>query len=144
VIGDSETGDVSRILPHEAKSFLRRIYLAGVAQHNVVAFTVDDSEGGANIKTAETLELFAACESSYPLLSVRWGDGDIERAAETASAFLDVPSVTPQVILDKAKECFSALKSERGMMAVDFDQVELRCGAGPDIQWGRIVVVHVN
>jgi hypothetical protein len=52
--------------------------------------------------------------------------------------------VTPQVIIDKAKECFSALKSERGMMAVDFDQVELRCGAGPDIQWGRIVVVHVN
>ncbi len=66
MIGDSETGDVSRILPHEAKSFLRRTYLAGLLSSDVVASTVDDSEGEANIKTAETLELFAVCESSYP------------------------------------------------------------------------------
>ena len=124
------------------RAFCAGLTLLGL---DVVASTVDDSEGEANVKTAETLELFAACESNYPLLSVRWGDGDIERAAaETASAFLDVPSVTPQVIIDKAKECFRALRSERGMMAVDFDHVELRCGVGPDIQWGRIVVVHVN
>jgi hypothetical protein len=126
------------------RAFCAGLTLLGLLSSDVVASTVDDSEGEAN-KTAETLELFAACESSYPLLSVRWGDGDIERAAaETASAFLDVPSVTPQVIIDKAKECFRALRSERGMMAVDFDHVELRCGVGPDIQWGRIVVVHVN
>jgi hypothetical protein len=77
-------------------------------------------------------------------LSVEWRDGDIEKAAQTASAFLEVPSVTPQVIIDKAKECFRALRRERGMMAVDFDHVELRCGVGPDIKWGRVVVVRVN
>ena len=125
-------------------AFCAGLTLLGLLGSDVVASALDDSDGEANIKTVETLELFAACESSYPLLSVRWGDGNIERAAETASAFLDVPSVTPQVIIDKAKECFSALKSERGMMAVDFDHVELRCGVGPDIQWGRVVVVHVN
>ena len=127
------------------RAFCAGLALLGLLGSDVVASTVDDSEGEANIKTAETPELFAACESSYPLLSVRWGDGNIERAAaETASAFLDVPSVTPQVIIDKAKECFRALRSERGMMAVDFDHVELRCGVGPDIKWGRIIVVHVN
>ena len=74
----------------------------------------------------------------------RLDGGDNEKAAETASAFLDVPSVTPQVIIDKAKECFSVLNNEQGMIAVDFDQVELRCGVGPDIKRGRIVVGHVN
>ena len=49
-----------------------------------------------------------------------------------------------KVIIDKAKECFSALTSERGMITVDFDQVEIRCGVGPDIKRGRIVVRHVN
>ena len=29
-------------------------------------------------------------------------------------------------------------------MTVDFEQAELRCGVGPDVQWGRVVVVHVN
>jgi hypothetical protein len=90
------------------------------------------------------IELFVSCESNYPLLSVKWNNGDIEKAAETASAFLEVPSVTPQVIINKAEECFSALKGERGMMTVDFEAVELRCGIGPDIQWGRVVVVRVN
>jgi hypothetical protein len=77
-------------------------------------------------------------------LSVRWGGGDNEKAAETASAFLDVSSVTPKMILDKAGECFSALKSEQGMIAVDFNRVELRCGVGPDIARGRIVVLNIN
>ena len=126
------------------RAFFAGLTLLGLLGSSVIASAANDGERKTGVKTAETLELFAACESSYPLLSVRWGDGNIERAAETASAFLDVPSVTPQVIIDKAKECFSALKSERGMMAVDFDHVELRCGVGPDIKWGRIVVVHVN
>jgi hypothetical protein len=56
---------------------------------DVVAFAVDDSKRGANIKTAETIELFVACESNYPLLSLKWDNGDIEKAAETASAFLE-------------------------------------------------------
>ena len=98
----------------------------------------------ALMETAKSIELFVSCESSYPLLSVKRDNGDIEKAAETVSAFLGVPSATPQVIIDKAKECFSALKGERAMMTVDFERVELRCGVGPDIQWGRVVVVRVN
>jgi hypothetical protein len=119
------------------------ITLLGLLGSDVVAFCADDSKGLANIKTAEAIELFVTCGSNNPLLSVKWDDGDIEKAADTASAFWEVPSVTPQVIIDKAKACFSALKSERGMMAVDFEQLELRCGVGPDIQWGRVVVVRV-
>ena len=103
---------------------------------DVVASAMDDNKR-ANIKTAEAIELFVSCESNYPLLSVKWDNGDIEKAAETASAFLGFPSVTAQVIIDKAKEYFSALKGERGIMTVDFERVELRCGVGPDIQWGR-------
>ncbi len=103
-----------------------------------------DGGAGANIKAQEALELFVSCESNYPLLSARWGDGDNKKAAETASAFLDVLSVTPKMILDKAEECFSALKSEQGMTAVDFNGVELRCGDGPDITKGHIVVLHIN
>ena len=34
--------------------------------------------------------------------------------------------MTSQVIIDKAKQCFSALKGERGMMTVDFERVELK------------------
>ena len=58
------------------------------------------TNGDVNPET--TPELFVTCETNFPLLSLRWGDGDNEKAAETASAFLDVPSVTPQVIIDKA------------------------------------------
>jgi Trp operon repressor len=109
-----------------------------------VATAADDSKREPNIWTAEAIEPFVCCESSYPLLSVKWDNSDIEKAAQTASAFLEVPTVTPQVIIDKIKECLSALGDERGMMTVDFEQVELRCGVGPDIQRGRVVVVHVN
>ena len=126
------------------RAFFAGLTLLGLLGSSVIASAANDGERKTRVETAETLELFAGCESNYPLLSVEWRDGDIERAAETASAFLDVPSVTPQVIIDKAKECFRALRSERGMMAVDFDHVELRCGVGPDIQWGHVVVVHVN
>jgi hypothetical protein len=78
------------------------ITLLGLLGSDVVAFAVDDSKRLANIQTAEAIELFVACASNYPLLSVKWDDGDIEKAA-VASAFLEVPSVTPQVIIDKAK-----------------------------------------
>ena len=30
------------------------------------------------------------------------------------------------------------------MAVVLFDNVQLRCGIGPDIYWGRIVVGHIN
>ena len=78
------------------------------------------------------------------MLSIRWNDGDNTKTAELASAFLDVPSVTPRVITDKVNECFSILKSEQGMAVVLFENVQLRCGTGPDIDWGRIVVGHIN
>ena len=120
------------------------ITLLALLGSDVVVSAVDDNTREPNIRTAEVIELFVACESNYPLLSVKWDNGDIEKAAETASAFLEVPSVTPQVIIDKAKECFSSLKSERGMMTVEFERVEPRRGVGPDIQWGRVVVVRVN
>jgi hypothetical protein len=120
------------------------ITLLALLGNNMVASAADENKQEPNIKTAEAIELFVSCESSYPLLSVKWENGGIEKAAETASAFLEVPSVTPQVIINKAKECFSALKSEREMMTVNFEGVELRCGVGPDIQWGRVVVVRVN
>ena len=72
-------------------------------------------------------------------------DDDVAlQGAEIASVFLDVPSVTPRVITDKVKECFSILKSEQGMAVVLFDNVQLRCGIGPDINWGRIVIGHIN
>jgi len=120
------------------------ITLLALLGSDVVASAMDDNKREPNIKTAEAIELFVSCENSYPLLSVKWDNGDIEKTAETVSAFLGVPSATPQVIIDKAKECFSALKGERAMMTVDFERVELRCGVGPDIQWGRVVVARVN
>jgi hypothetical protein len=46
-------------------------------------------------------------------------------------------------VSDRAAECFSLLKSESGMTIVHFDNVQLRCGIGPDINWGHIVVGHV-
>ena len=110
----------------------------------IVASTFNDGVEAANIKTVEAAELFFTCEDSFPLLSIRWNDGDNTKTAELASVFLDVPSVTPRVITDKVKECFSILKSEKGMAVVLFENVQLRCGIGPDINWGRIVVGHIN
>ena len=85
-----------------------------------------------------------SCESSYPSVSVKWGDSEREKSAQKVTHFLSLPSVSAQVILDKATECFSVLKGEQGMTTVFFDHVELRCGVGPDIAWGRIVVRHAN
>ena len=116
--------------------------LLGSLSGDAIASPFNDSDEPSNIKTEETIELFVTCEASFPLLSLRWDDRDNAKAAETASTFLNVPSVTPQAILDRAAECFSTLKSERGMTIVHFDNVQLRCGIGPDINWGHIVVGH--
>jgi hypothetical protein len=127
---------------------LRSLYagmsLLGLLNSAAIASTFNDSVEAANIKTVEAVELVFTCEASFPLLSLRWDDGDNTKAAEIASAFLDVPSVTPRVIMDKVKECFSILKSEHGMAIVLFDNVQLRCGIGPDINRGRIVIGHVD
>ena len=97
------------------------ITLLALLGSDVVASAMDDNKREPNIKTAEAIELFVSCENSYPLLSVKWDNGDIEKTAETVSAFLAVPSATPQVIIDKAKQCFSALKGERAGQNVDAD-----------------------
>jgi hypothetical protein len=120
------------------------ISLLGLLGSAAIAPTFNNSVQAASVKTVEAAELLFTCEDSLPLLSVRWDDGDNTNAADIASAFLDAPFVTPRVITDKAKECFSILKSEQGMAVVLFDNVQLRCGIGPDIYWGRIVVGHTN
>ena len=119
--------------------------LLGSLSGDAIASPFNEGDGRSNnknIKPEEAIELFVTCASSFPLLSLRWDDRDNAKAAETASTFLNVPSVTPQAILDRAAECFSTLKSERGMTIVHFDNVQLRCGIGPDINWGHIVVGH--
>jgi hypothetical protein len=119
--------------------------LLGSLSGDAIASPFNEGDGRSNnknIKTEEAIELFVTCESSFPLLSLRWDDRDNAKGAETASTFLNVPSVTPQVIIDKAAECFSTLKNERGMTILHFDNVQLRCGIGPDINWGHIVVGH--
>ena len=126
------------------QSLYAGISLLGLLGSAVVASTFNDGVEAANIKTVEAAELLFTCEDSFPLLSIRWNDGDNTKTAELASAFLDVPSVTPRVITDKVNECFSILKSEQGMAVVLFENVQLRCGTGPDIDWGRIVVGHIN
>jgi hypothetical protein len=110
---------------------------------HAIASPLNEGDGRSNIKTEEAMELFITCEASFPLLSLRWDDRDNAKAAATASTFLNVPSITPQVIIDKASECFSTLKREHGMTIVHFDNVQLRRGVGPDINWGHIVVGHV-
>jgi hypothetical protein len=116
--------------------------LLGLPSGEVIASPLNEGDGRSNIKTEEAIELFVTCEASFPLLSLRWDDRDNAKAAKTASTFLNVPSITPQVIIDRAAECFSTLKSERAMTIVYFDDVQLWCGIGPDISWGHIVVGH--
>jgi hypothetical protein len=125
------------------KALCVTLSLLGSLNGDAVASPSNESDGRSNIKTEELIELFVTCESSFPLLSLRWDDRDKAKAAETASTFLNVSSITPQVIIDRAAECFSTLKNERGMSVVHFNNVQLRCGIGPDINWGHIVVGHV-
>ena len=117
--------------------------LLGLLTGDAISSPFNEVTDVSNIKTEEAIELFVTCEARFPFLSLRWDGRDNAKAAETASTFLNVPSVTPQVIIDRAAECFSTLKSERGMTIVHFDNVQLRCGIGPDINWGHIVVGHV-
>jgi hypothetical protein len=116
----------------------------GLLASDALAFMSDDGAEDANAADGETLELFISCDSSYPLVSVKWEDGDNTKAAEAASIFLEVPSVTGQTIIDKAAECFSALKREQAMTEINFDHLVLRCGIGPDVKRGHIVVGYVE
>jgi hypothetical protein len=126
------------------KAFCAGLGLVGLLASDVIASGSDDSAGDANAADEGTLELFISCESKYPLASVKWGDDDNTKSAETASIFLDVPSVTRQTIIDKAAECFSALKREQAMIEINFDHLILRCGIGPDVKRGHIVLGYVD
>jgi hypothetical protein len=90
------------------KAFCAGLGVLGLLASDALASMSDDAAGDVSAADEETLELFISCESKYPLASVKWGDGDNTKAAETASIFLEVPSVTRQTIIDKAAECFSA------------------------------------
>ncbi len=125
------------------KAFCVTFGLLGLLSGDAFASPLNEGDGPSNIKSEEAIELFVTCEASFPLLSLRWDDRDNAKTAQVASTFLNVPSITPQVILDRAAECFSTLKTELGMTIVHFDNVQLRCGIGPDITWGHIVVGHV-
>jgi hypothetical protein len=126
------------------KAFCAGVGLLGLLTSNALASMPSDGAADANDADTGALELFISCESSYPSVSVKWGDSEREKSAQKVSHFLSLPSVSAQVILDKATECFSVLKGEQGMTTVFFDHMELRCGVGPDIAWGRIVVRHAN
>src|SRR6516165_8496594 len=126
------------------KAFCAGLGVLGLLASDALASMSDDAAGDANAADEETLELFISCDSKYPLASVKWSDGDNTKAAETASIFLEVPSVTRQTIIDKAAECFSALKGEPAMTEINFDHLVLRCGIGPDVKRGHIVLGYVD
>ena len=126
------------------KAFCAGLGVLGLLASDALASMSDDAAGDVSAADEETLELFISCESKYPLASVKWGDGDNTKAAETASIFLEVPSVTRQTIIDKAAECFSALKGEQAMTEINFDHLVLRCGIGPDVKRCHIVLGHVD
>ena len=126
------------------KAFCAGLGVLGLLASDALASMSDDAAGDVSAADEETLELFISCESKYPLASVKWGDGDNTKAAETASIFLEVPSVTRQTIIDKAAECFSTLKGEQAMTEINFNHLILRCGIGPDVKRGRIVLGHVD
>ena len=95
------------------KAFCAGLGLVGLLASDALASASDDGAVDANAADMDTLELFISCESNHPLMSVKWGDDDNTKSAETASIFLALPSVTRQTIIDKAAECFSALKGEQ-------------------------------
>jgi hypothetical protein len=117
--------------------------LLGSLSDDAIASPFNEADERSDIKTEEAIELFVTCETGFPLMLLRWDDRDNVKAAATASTFFNEPAVTPQVIIERAAECFSALKNERGMSIVHFNNVQLRCGIGPDIDWRHIVVGHV-
>ena len=93
------------------KAFCVTLGLLGLLSGCAIASPFNEGDERSNIKPEDAIELLVTCEASFPLLSLRWDDRDNAKAAEIASAFLNVPSITPQVIIDRAAECFSALKN---------------------------------
>lgn len=126
------------------------IATARVAALGVTAQS-DDGNGGANLTLRSGLKASVACMNDNPSLQVSWLVNP-DQSAVAASAFLAVPAVTPQMIADKAKACFTSLKTQMparrwpptSATAVNFDDIELECSLDSDVQGGEALVVHSN
>jgi hypothetical protein len=66
--------------------------LLGLLSGYAIASPFNEGDERSNIKPEDAIELLVTCEASFPLLSLRWDDRDNAKAAETASAFLNVPT----------------------------------------------------
>jgi hypothetical protein len=69
------------------KALCATLGLLGLLSGNAIALPFNEGDGRSSIKTEEAIELFVTCEASFPLLSLRWDDGDNAKAAETAVLF---------------------------------------------------------
>lgn len=126
------------------------IATARVAALGVTAQS-DDGDGGANLTLRSGLKASVVCRYDYPSLLVPW-QVNPDQSAVAASAFLAVPAVTPKMIADKARECFTSLKKQMparrwpptSATAVDFHDIELQCSLDSDGQGGETLVVHSN
>jgi hypothetical protein len=109
----------------------------------------DDGDGDTTLTLRSGLKASVACSLAYPSLLVPWRFNP-DQSAVVASAFLAVPAVTPQIISDKAGECFTSLKKQMparrwpptSATAVDFHDIELQCSLDSDVQGGETLVVH--
>jgi hypothetical protein len=124
------------------------IATARVAALGVTAQS-DNGDGDTNLTLRSGLKASVACTDAYPSLLVPWLINS-DQSAVAASAFLAVPAVTPQIIADKAGECFTSLKKQMparrwpptSATAVNFDNIELQCSLDSDVQSGETLVVH--
>ena len=102
-----------------------------------------NEDGDSHLTLQNGLEAFVICFQNYATLQLPWHGSDDHQAAAAASAFLGAPAATPQVIADKAEDCFASLKTQNtSMNSVDFNDVELQCGPGPYMQADGFIVVH--
>ena len=78
------------------KVFCVTLGLLGLLSGYAIASPFNEGDERSDIKPGDAIEFLVTCEASFPLLSLRWDDRDNAKAAETASAFLNVPSITPK------------------------------------------------
>jgi hypothetical protein len=122
------------------------ISLVGLIGSAAIAPTFEDSAEAASIKTIEAVELFFTCEDKPSFV--------IPTAMPCSLFSMEKHSLTLSVITrgvadgtSKKTLAISAtlvLSPPSSHLIVLFDNVQLRCGIGPDINWGRIVIGHIN
>jgi hypothetical protein len=124
------------------------IATARVAALGVTARS-DDGDGDTNLTLRSGLKASVACTDASPSLLVPWRFNP-DQSAVVASAFIAVPAVTPQIIAEKAGECFTSLKKlmparrwpPTSAAAVDFHDNKQQCSLDSDVQGGEALVVH--